>query len=166
MAPARALGTIWNASTSSCRNSDLVVLAQTSPRAKNNLREFGPMVGRIMDFRAFFWVEIVFALLLMALLFWRGEVFCARSCFFVFVYSCASLSVFDFMCMILGGGPARRVNPRDASPDLHAKLTSKPRLTEARLRELAQPNPALKWTAHTIFPLIHNTELDVIPICT
>ena len=78
------------------RNSDLVVFAQISTRAKNNLRVSGPNVSRGLYFRAY----VDFARLL-----WNLDLYFSFFCIFVlvrpvvafvvvFLFSCARLSVF------------------------------------------------------------------------
>ena len=104
-------------------------------------------------------------------------------CFFVhFECLCACLRVSFCLCGCNFGwvsGPPReprRPPPRLFSLDLHAKVTSKPRLTKERpitqkrnpvtLREFAPAKPAHRWAAHNIFPLKYRTEYAVIPIFT
>ena len=138
-----------------------IVFAQTSPRAKNNLRVFGPNLHglyfraiRMSRVRGILCVCELHLLLYFLSVFRPVLYFCScvcSCCMFVRKHLCISVCISG--CNLgWGSGPPREppeTPPRLFSPDLHAQETSKPRLAKEGPSPRKEPS-GLSWPGQAL----------------
>ena len=152
MGQEQAVATTWNARTSSwlvvlthARETSFAYLARTSLRGK--------YFSGVLGFLSFLFRKILY------LCFWYFFVIDRPMfvCFVVCVFLCARITVlvFVFASVILGGGPARRVNPGDATPIARPRPARKGNKQTQTDNFFAWPHRAHRWAEPDTVLLIY-----------